>query len=164
MFSFKKLPLILTAAVAASILPSTHAGTFCDELDDEGSFGTLVTVLTSTGLCDTLADLPDPPGGTLFAPTEEAFGKLTKEELECLTNENNTDALTDVLKYHVTVGDLDSVALFTVGVPGADIPTLQGEPISVSVDDVANPQMLMINDATVVAPFDQDVDTGKCRR
>ena len=59
MFSFKKLPLILMAAVAAFILPSTHAQaqTFCANLDKDGGFEILFGLLEDNELCVALDGL-----------------------------------------------------------------------------------------------------------
>ena len=130
--------------------------TFCGYLNttEDGDFGILVNVLNSTGLCDALEE-----GGpyTLFAPTNDAFGKVPDETFECIVN--NTGALTDVLKYHVIEGAaLPGPTLGGVGIPGAFIKTFQGKLISVNTDEPA----LFINNSTVVAPFNEDVENGKC--
>ena len=100
MFSFKKLPLILTAAVAAFTLPSTHAQPeilFCQLLRDKTNYSTILTLLEDTKLCLALDILGGPY--TLFAPENAAFDALSTESLECLTN--NNDTLKDLLLYHV---------------------------------------------------------------
>ena len=75
---------------------------------------------------------------TVFAPTDDAFGKLAPEMLDKLRND--AGLLSSVLKYHVVSGGLDPKAV--VG----DQPTLQGQPVKVSGagDDVR------VNDAGVV--------------
>ena len=160
MFSFNKLPLILTTAVTAFTLQSTHAqtDTFCDYLQGDGNFTFLFEALNSTGLCDALDNLDK---GTLFAPTNEAFDALNAsqpEVVECLSNETNADALTDILLFHVTKSELDSKTLTSVD-PGTTFETLlDGETISVNSTD----GKLIINDnSTVEEPFDVDIVNGE---
>ncbi len=74
---------------------------------------------------------------TVFAPTDDAFGKLPPEMIDKLRND--AGQLSSVLKYHVVSGELDPKAV--VG----DQTTLQGQTIKVSSagDD------LRVNDAGV---------------
>ena len=159
MFSFNKLPLILTTAVTAFTLQSTHAqtDTFCDYLQGDGNFTFLFEALNSTGLCDDLADLPEDPGATLFAPTDDAFNAVNAsqpEVLECLGN--NTDQLKDLLLYHVIKGSFKSDDLGGVEEPYGLIETLNGETIFVTDDG-----SLKVNDIAVVEPFNKTVENGK---
>ena len=71
---------------------------------------------------------------------------------------DDAGALPDVLKYHVVKEDFDSTVLTKIGGPGGTLNTLQGEPISVSVN--TDEPDLLINNSTVELPFDVDVDTG----
>lgn len=63
---------------------------------------------------------------TLFAPTDEAFGKLGDGALDAMS----TDALTRVLTYHLVDGEIDAAALIeaieAAGAGGHTIPTLGG--------------------------------------
>jgi uncharacterized surface protein with fasciclin (FAS1) repeats len=66
-----------------------------------GSFNTLVAAVKAAGLVETLkAKGPF----TVFAPTDEAFGKLPRGTLEDLLKPGNKDKLTSILTYHVVVG------------------------------------------------------------
>ena len=49
---------------------------------------------------------------TVFAPTDEAFAALPEGTVENLVKPENKDALADILKYHVTPGNL-SVDILT---------------------------------------------------
>ncbi len=75
---------------------------------------------------------------TVFAPTDDAFGKLAPEVLDKFRND--AGQLTSVLKYHVVSGELDPQAV--VG----EQKTLQGQTLKVTSagDD------LRVNDAGVV--------------
>ena len=163
MSSSNKFPLILTTAVTAFTLQSTHAqtDTFCDYLQGDGNFTFLFEALNSTGLCDALDNLDK---GTLFAPNDEAFGALPEDVVECLKNETKTDrvinALKEILLYHTveTKSELDSKTLTVYADQGIDIPTLQGESISVNSTD----GKLILNDnSTVIEKFDVPIVNGE---
>ena len=68
-------------------------------LIDAGSFTTLVAAVQAAGLLDTLLG---PGPYTLFAPTDEAFGKLPAGTVEGLLND--IPALSNILLYHVVWG------------------------------------------------------------
>ena len=84
--------------------------------------------------------------------------------MECLKNETKTDrvinALKEILLYHAveTKSELNSVALTVYADQGIDIPTLQGESISVNSTD----GKLILNDnSTVVEEFDVPIVNGE---
>lgn len=88
------------------LIPTTDnpaSGNIAEVATAAGSFATLLSALTATGLDTVLAD---PTGKfTVFAPTDAAFAKLG--DISGLTN----DQLTDILLYHVVVGrELNSAA------------------------------------------------------
>ncbi|MFI5832624.1 fasciclin domain-containing protein [Micromonospora sp. NPDC051300] len=62
---------------------------------------TLVTAVKQAGLVDSLNSSP---GLTVFAPTNDAFGKLPKADLDKVLADKKM--LTDVLTYHVVEGKL----------------------------------------------------------
>lgn len=68
-------------------------------LIDAGNFTTLVAAVQAAGLLDTLLG---PGPYTLFAPTDEAFGKLPAGTVEALLNDVPT--LANILLYHVVWG------------------------------------------------------------
>ena len=61
-----------------------------------GSFKTLVKLVQDAGL---VAVLKSPGPFTVFAPTDEAFGRVPKETLDALSKDRK--ALAAVLQYHV---------------------------------------------------------------
>ncbi len=75
---------------------------------------------------------------TVFAPTDDAFGKLAPEMLDKLRND--AGLLTAILKYHVVTGELDPQAV--VG----EQKTLQGQTVKVT----SAGDELRVNDAGVV--------------
>ncbi|UCG85690.1 MAG: fasciclin domain-containing protein [Gemmatimonadota bacterium] len=126
----------------ATALALTIAFSACDDdetvnaLPDEdivsvaqsaGSFSTLLTALDAAGLTSTLSG-----GGpfTVFAPTDEAFDALPSGVLDGLLAD--TDALTEVLLYHVVQGELTASDLDGV----SSVTTLQGQQIAVTAGSV----------------------------
>ena len=62
---------------------------------------TLVAAVTEAGLVDTLNSAE---GITVFAPTDDAFAKIPKKDLNALLADKK--ALTTVLTHHVVAGQL----------------------------------------------------------
>lgn len=70
---------------------------------DTESLSTLVTALKSAEL----ATMFDEPGNyTVFAPTNDAFGKLPEGTVENLLKSENKKTLQDILKYHVVASEV----------------------------------------------------------
>lgn len=72
------------------------------------SLSTLVTAVKAAELVDTLKSAGP---FTVFAPTNDAFGKVPQATLSSLLKPENKQALTGVLTYHVVAGKLDSKAV-----------------------------------------------------
>ncbi len=94
----KKL-LIAATLVAGSL--SVQAKDIVDTAVAAGQFKTLATALQAAGLVDTLKGKGP---FTVFAPTDEAFAKLPKADLEALLKDKAK--LTAVLTYHVVAGQV----------------------------------------------------------
>ena len=100
-----KRVLLTAAAVAALTLPATlradHHGSkdIVDTAVAAGSFKTLAAALQAAGLVDTLKGAGP---FTVFAPTDEAFAKIPKADLDALLKDKAR--LTRVLTYHVVPG------------------------------------------------------------
>jgi uncharacterized surface protein with fasciclin (FAS1) repeats len=99
---------------------------------------TLCDLLEHAGLDKTLAE---PGPYTVFAPTNAAFEKLGKAELENLKKPENKEKLTSILKYHVVSGK----ALAADVKKSPTHKTLNGQEIKVTEKD----GNVMINEATV---------------
>jgi uncharacterized surface protein with fasciclin (FAS1) repeats len=89
---------IFAAALAASAL-AAQAKDIVDTAVAAGSFKTLVTAVQAAGLVDTLKGKGP---FTVFAPTDEAFAKIPKADLDALLKDKAK--LTAVLTYHVVAG------------------------------------------------------------
>jgi len=102
-----------------------------------GNFKTLVTALQTAGLEDTLKG-----GGpfTVFAPTDAAFAKIPKDQLNALMA--NKTQLTALLTYHAVPGKVMSSDLKN----GMMIKTVPGENLIISLANGG----VMVNDAKVV--------------
>jgi len=102
-----------------------------------GNFKTLVAALQAAGLEDTLKG--DGPF-TVFAPTDAAFAKIPKDQLNALMA--NKTQLTALLTYHVVPGKVMSSDLKN----GMMIKTVPGENLIISLVNGG----VVVNDAKVV--------------
>ncbi len=91
----------LVAAAIALFAVSAQAKDIVDTAVAAGSFKTLVTALQAAGLVDTLKGKGP---FTVFAPTDDAFAKIPKADLDALLKDKAK--LTAVLTYHVVPGKL----------------------------------------------------------
>ncbi|MCS7056754.1 MAG: fasciclin domain-containing protein [Thermoflexales bacterium] len=105
-----------------------------------GSFNTLATALKAAGLVETLKG--EGPF-TVFAPTDEAFGKLDKKLLEDLLKPENKDQLVAILTYHVVPGKVTAADVAKL----TSAKTVQGEEISIKSDGYGG---VTVNNAKVV--------------
>lgn len=122
-------------------------GTIVDVAVANGSFGTLVAAVTAADLAGALsADGPL----TVFAPTDDAFAALPEGLVDCLLLEENVDALTAILTYHVVDGQVMSTDL-----TDGPVPTLQGEDVTVDLTDG-----VVLNDSVNVAIADVEASNG----
>lgn len=94
---------ILIAGAIALAAVSAQAKDIVDTAVAAGNFKTLVTALKAAGLVDTLKGKGP---FTVFAPTDEAFAKVPKADLEALLKDKAK--LTSVLTYHVVAGKVMS--------------------------------------------------------
>ena len=90
--------LFVAATLAGSAL-AVHAADIVDTAVAAGSFKTLVAAVQAAGLVDTLKGKGP---FTVFAPTDEAFAKIPKADLDALLKDKAK--LTAVLTYHVVSG------------------------------------------------------------
>jgi uncharacterized surface protein with fasciclin (FAS1) repeats len=122
-------------------------GTIVVVADTNGSFGTLVAAVTAANLVETLSS---PGPFTVFAPTDDAFAALPEGLVDCLLLEENVDALTAILTYHVVAGEVMSTDLTT-----GPVETVQGEEIAVDVTDG-----VVLNESVNVVTADVPASNG----
>lgn len=101
-----------------------------------GSFKTLVAAVQAAALVDVLKR---PGPYTVFAPTDEAFAKIPKADLDALMKDKVK--LAAVLKYHVLASSVTAADLAMM----KDFGTVQGARIKIDAT-----KGLKINNATVV--------------
>jgi uncharacterized surface protein with fasciclin (FAS1) repeats len=105
---------------------------------------TLVAAVKAAGLVDTLEGTGP---FTVFAPTNDAFGKLPAGTVDTLLKPENKSTLTKVLTYHVVPGRLTAVALMKAVKDGGGmtkLTTVAGEDLVVKQ---ASPGRLSVTDA-----------------
>jgi uncharacterized surface protein with fasciclin (FAS1) repeats len=107
--------LFIAAALAAASL-AAQAKDIVDTAVAAGSFKTLATALQAAGLVDTLKG---PGPFTVFAPTDAAFAKIPKADLDALLKDKAK--LTAVLTYHVVPGKV-----MAKDVKAGSVKTVQG--------------------------------------
>ena len=99
---------------ACAAVPNSGAGSFSGMAQDPVAtaasnnplLSTLVTAVKAAGLVDTLNSAKDI---TVFAPTNDAFAKIPKAQLDALLADKAM--LTKVLTYHVETGKIAPTAL-----------------------------------------------------
>lgn len=89
-----------------------------------GSFNTLVAAVKQAGLVDTLKSKGPL---TVFAPTDEAFAKIPKDQLNAILADKAL--LTKILTYHVVAGKV-----MAADVKPGPVKTVQGSNMTVSMD------------------------------
>jgi uncharacterized surface protein with fasciclin (FAS1) repeats len=92
--------IVIALAIGASTL-AVQAKDIVDTAVAAGSFKTLAAALQAAGLVDTLKGKGP---FTVFAPTDEAFAKIPKADLDALLKDKAK--LTAVLTYHVVSGQV----------------------------------------------------------
>jgi uncharacterized surface protein with fasciclin (FAS1) repeats len=95
---------------------------------------TLVAAVKAAGLVDTLEGAGP---FTVFAPTNEAFGKLPAGTVDNLVKPENKDILTKILTYHVVAGKWDRASIekaIKTGHGKAQLKTVEGGTLWASMD------------------------------
>lgn len=119
-FTMKK---ILSAVVLSALFSlSAQAKDIVDTAVAAGNFNTLATALKAAGLVDTLKGKGP---FTVFAPTDAAFAKVPKADLDALLKDKAK--LTAVLTYHVVAGKV-----LAADVKAGKVKTVQGSEITVT--------------------------------
>jgi uncharacterized surface protein with fasciclin (FAS1) repeats len=113
---------LIASVIALATLGSAHAKDIVDTAVAAGSFKTLATALQAAGLVDTLKGKGP---FTVFAPTDQAFAKVPKADLDALLKDKAK--LTAVLTYHVVPGKV-----MAADVKAGKVKTVQGSEITVA--------------------------------
>ena len=121
-----------TAALAADIVETAVKA---------GSFKTLVAAVQAAGLVDTLKG---PGPFTVFAPTDEAFAKIPKADLDALLKDKAK--LTAVLTYHVVAGKV-----MAKDVKAGKVKTVQGSELTLGTTGGVTVDAAKVIQADIVA-------------
>jgi uncharacterized surface protein with fasciclin (FAS1) repeats len=119
---------VATLGVIAATLSTVSVAAEKDILDtakSAGSFNTLVTAIQKAGLVETLKGKGP---FTVFAPTDEAFAKIPKAQLNALLADKAK--LTKVLTYHVVPG-----RIMAADVKPGSAKTVEGDNLTITTDN-----------------------------
>jgi uncharacterized surface protein with fasciclin (FAS1) repeats len=150
MNNFVSRSLVIAAALAATslgsgaVLAKHHemknpsvggaamypAKTIAENASAAPNLTTLVAAVKAAGLVETLAS---PGPFTVFAPTNDAFGKLPAGTVDTLVKPENKATLTKILTYHVIAGKFtakDVMAAIKKDGGKAELTTVAGETLT----------------------------------
>jgi uncharacterized surface protein with fasciclin (FAS1) repeats len=113
---------VLTTLALVSAALSVQAKDIVDTAVAAGSFKTLAAALAAAGLVDTLKGKGP---FTVFAPTDDAFAKIPKADLDALLKDKAK--LSAVLTYHVVAGKV-----MAKDVKAGKVKTVQGSELTVA--------------------------------
>jgi uncharacterized surface protein with fasciclin (FAS1) repeats len=124
----KKFVLVAAAlaGLAATVQSSAKMQNIVQIASADKNFSTLVTALTAADLVKTLEGAGP---FTVFAPTNAAFAKIKKADLDALLK--NKAELTKVLTYHVVSGKV--MAADVMKMNNKMVKTVEGSEVKVSV-------------------------------
>jgi transforming growth factor-beta-induced protein len=118
------------------------------------AFSTLVSLVQKAGLVEAIS-APGP--FTVFAPTNEAFAKLARTAPATYAAVlADPTLLAKVLTYHVVAGDIMSAQAIAVARQNGTVEPLEGEPISLSLQD----GKLTLNGSATVVTADVRATNG----
>ena len=120
----KFLSILCGSIIAISSVSAFAAKDIVDTAVNAGNFKTLVAALKAADLVKTLKGKGP---YTVFAPTDEAFAKIPKADLDALLADK--EKLSAVLTYHVVPGKV-----MAKDVKAGDVATVNGKTIKVTTD------------------------------
>ena len=116
--------LAICAATVANVSLAADKN-IVDTAISAGSFNTLVTAIQKAGLVETLKGKGP---FTVFAPTDAAFAKIPKAQLDALLADKAM--LTKVLTYHVVAGKV-----MAADVKAGSVKSVEGENLTITTDN-----------------------------
>ncbi len=126
-----------TAATTTAPNPMVGGAAMVDSktiVENASAASNLTTLVTAVKAADLVATLSGSGPFTVFAPTNDAFGRLAPGTVDTLMKPANKATLAKVLTYHVVSGKLtldDILAKVKAGGGKASLTTVEGEPIVV---------------------------------
>ncbi len=127
--------IVLGTAIAVSSTFAMASKDIVDTAVGAGNFKTLVTAVQAAGLVETLKGKGP---FTVFAPTDEAFAKIPKADLDALLKDKAK--LSAVLTYHVV-----PASVMAKDVKAGEVKTVNGKSIKITTD-----KGVMVNNAKVI--------------
>jgi uncharacterized surface protein with fasciclin (FAS1) repeats len=127
--------------LALGLACAVQAKDIVDTAVAAGSFKTLAAALGAAGLVDTLKGAGP---FTVFAPTDEAFAKIPKADLDALLKDKAK--LTSVLTYHVVAGKV-----MAADVKAGKVKTVQGSELTVTTSYGVKVDMSKVIKTDIVA-------------
>jgi len=127
--------ILIASFLAFGVAISAQAKDVVDTAVSAGTFKTLATALGAAGLVDTLKGKGP---FTVFAPTDEAFAKIPKADLDALLKDKKK--LASVLTYHVVAGKV-----MAADVKAGKVKTVQGSELTITTS-----AGVMVDNAKVV--------------
>lgn len=118
----RSIRALCAGAILAASSVATAATDIVDTAISAGNFKTLVAAVQAAGLVDTLKG---PGPFTVFAPTDAAFAKIPKAQLDALLADKAK--LSAVLTYHVV-----PATVMAKDVKAGDAPTVNGKPLRIT--------------------------------
>ena len=128
--------VLIASVLSFGLALSVQAKDIVDTAVAAGNFKTLATALGAAGLVDTLKGKGP---FTVFAPTDEAFAKIPKADLDALLKDKAK--LSAVLTYHVVAGKV-----MAADVKPGKVKTVQGSDLTVTT----NGGGVQVNGANVI--------------
>lgn len=113
------------AAIAAATATMAAEKDIVDTAKSAGSFNTLVTAIEKAEL---VATLKGKGPFTVFAPTDAAFAKIPKDQLDALLADKAK--LTKVLTYHVVAGEI-----MAADVKAGPVKSVEGDNLTITIDN-----------------------------
>ena len=133
---FTQIPLLISVkenmnTQRAILGQFVNSDNIVEILSKQGNFKTLIKALHKANL---LKVLEGDGVITIFAPTDEAFSKLSKKSLNNILDETNRKELINILSYHITIEKVipDSIE----DLNGKYIIMLNGEKAKITVQNV----------------------------
>jgi len=134
-----RAPQVTSPAATPTTANPTVAGAIMDATRPIGvnaaAAPNLTTLVAAARAADLLSTLSGPGPYTVFAPTNEAFGRIAAGTVDTLMKPANKAALAKLLTYHVVPGriTLDDLAQrIATGGGAVTLTTVEGEPITVT--------------------------------
>ena len=132
--------LLIASAIALTAV-SVQAKDIVDTAVGAGNFKTLAAALQAAGLVDTLKGKGP---FTVFAPTDDAFAKVPKADLDALLKDKAR--LTAVLTYHVVPGKV-----MAKDIKPGKVKTVQGSELTLATTGGVTVDAAKVSTADIVA-------------